>query len=350
MGRTYGDRWEVVRSLSEGGQARTFIVIDRRGDGGTPYVLKRLKNPNRAARFKQEVEAIRNLNHPGVLRLIDFDVESPEPYLVTEYCAGGTLEDSEPFWRDSPAHTLELFEQICAAVSHAHANGVIHRDLKPANIFLQAESGPPVVGDFGLCLLDGVQERVTATDEAVGPYRFMAPELEDGRLEDVSTRADIYSLGKLLYWLFSGRVFTREKHREQGWDLKGPPDESMLGRANIYLEHVNRLLDLMITADPAQRRSIDNIRALAEITRRLVEKEYYPVVKGLRHPCAYCGLGYYVKRANGSDLNAVRSMGFTPVGDPKWLIFTCNNCGHLQAFRLDYSGANGGWLEPPESR
>jgi len=199
MATIFGDRWEIVENIGEGGQAHAFIVRDVKGDGPTVYVLKRLKNLERLERFKREIEAVRNLNHPNIVRLIDFDVDAPKPYLVTEYCSGGSLDKAEPFWKKSPVIALELFQQICEGVGFAHSQGVIHRDIKPSNIYLRNADGPAVIGDFGICYIEQNGERLTLTEEAVGPRIFMAPELEGGRLEDISKKSDTYSLGKVLY-------------------------------------------------------------------------------------------------------------------------------------------------------
>ena len=337
----YGERWEIVEPLGEGGQAHTFLVKDMKGGGDTRYALKRLKNPDRIRRFKREVEAIRNLLHENIVQLIDFDLEADKPYFVTEYCAGGSLSRAESFWRDSPVMALEIFRQICQGVAYAHSKGAIHRDLKPDNIFLRTKSGPAVVGDFGICYLEEDGTRLTLTEEAVGPRLFVAPELEDGRLEKVSDKSDVYSLGKLLYWLISGKVFSREKHREPNWDLKGQNLDSILGWNNVYMEHVNRLLDLMIAAEPEQRGSVDNILILLKRVTRLVEKEYNPVSSNIKQPCTYCGQGYYVLQAkNNTD---VRNFGFEPVGAPDWRILTCNVCGHVQAFRVDMADQKDWW-------
>ena len=79
MAQVYGDRWEIIESLDEGGQSHTFLVRDSKGDGKTRYVLKRLKNLNRLERFKQEIETIRNLSCENIIRLIDFDLDAKRP-------------------------------------------------------------------------------------------------------------------------------------------------------------------------------------------------------------------------------------------------------------------------------
>jgi len=341
MASVYGERWEVVKSLPEGGQAHVFLVKDLRGGGETRYVLKRLKNINRIERFKREIEAIRNLQHENIVRSIDFNLGEGKPYFVTEFCEGGSLAEGEPFWRGFPLRALELFRQICEGVAHAHRQGIIHRDLKPENIFLRTKEGPAVVGDFGICFVEDDGTRVTLIEEAVGSRLFIAPELEDGRVLEVSSKADTYSLGKLLYWLMSGgRVFSRERHRERDWDLKGYNHAAPSWWNNIYLEHVNRLLDFMIRPDPGERIVADNVLTeLAKVTR-WVSKEFTPISKEIKQPCVYCGYGHYVLQAKGAQ---VRNFGFTPVGNPDWRILTCDACGHVQAFRVDQAQRQDWW-------
>lgn len=341
----FGDRWEVQAALGEGGQSHTFTVVDRKDSVNTVYVLKRLKNIRRLERFRHEIEALQRLQHENIVSLIDFDLESNRPYLVMEYCEGGSLDEAEPFWKDDPELAFRLFDQICAGVEFAHSNKLIHRDLKPANIFLRSSSGPAVVGDFGICFLDDEGQRLTLTEEAVGPRLYMAPELEDGRVKAISAESDTYSLGKILYWLLSGgRVFSRETHREQRWDLKNRNEDSMLGWSHPHLEHANRLLDLMVTHDPKHRRSVSNVRILARRSSRLISEKFTPIGAGLPQPCTYCGIGRYTVRAEGASIE-VRNFGFELVGNPDWRILTCNECGHVQAFRVDLAERKEWWDE-----
>lgn len=199
-----------------------------------------------------------------------------------------------------------------------------------------------VVGDFGICHVeDG--ERFTLTEEAVGPRGFMAPEVEEGRQAEVTLACDVYSLGKLLYWMLTGKVVPRESYREKGRDLKGYLLDSVTGWNNIYLEHVNRLLDLMIVHDPQERRSLSNLLILLRRTIRLVEKEYNPISDSVPQLCQYCGEGVY--RALPTSPTDLTNFGLRAVASSKWRILACNNCGHIEFFRADYARQGAGWDE-----
>jgi eukaryotic-like serine/threonine-protein kinase len=164
------DDWEVVRSLSQGGQAWTYLVKKVGGSDEELFVLKQLikrSDPSRLKRFQQEIDAGLHLSHLNVLKVVGHNIAHERPYLVTEYCSGGPLADANVA-SYTEAERLRLFLAICHGVGHAHASGVIHRDLKPANIFLLSDLRTPVVGDFGLCLLADQEERLTEVNEAVG--------------------------------------------------------------------------------------------------------------------------------------------------------------------------------------
>jgi serine/threonine-protein kinase len=131
MAQQYG-RWKVIRPLSEGGQAHTYLVSEDGTDNKEVFVLKRLKNLERIQRFKEEVRACAELSHPNILRVVDHDYECQKPYLVSEFLSGGSLSKiditSYPL-----VDRLRMFREICRAVGHAHTHNptIIHRDLKP---------------------------------------------------------------------------------------------------------------------------------------------------------------------------------------------------------------------------
>jgi serine/threonine protein kinase len=99
MAKFHSDAWEIIRDLSEGGQSWTHVV-KRKSDPNdahpdeTEYVLKRLKNPSRLDRFKREIEATTRLNHPNIVRIVDHSLNEARPYIVTEYCHGGTIANA----------------------------------------------------------------------------------------------------------------------------------------------------------------------------------------------------------------------------------------------------------------
>jgi len=248
---TYG-KWEIVKSLDEGGQSWTYLVREMGRVSDDVFVLKRLRNTNRIVRFCSELQACNRLSHANVVSVVDADLNAKNPYIVTAYCAFGNLATAiDRLLPKSPLEKLRLFHSICLGVGHAHAAKVIHRDLKPANIFM-ASDGDPRVGDWGLCLLVDADLRITGTSEAVGPRHYMAPELEDGRAEKVLPAVDVYSLGKLLYFLLTGRSFAREKHREPDYDISG---------THLDFLPVYRLLDKLIAFDPKLRLTDANLVA-----------------------------------------------------------------------------------------
>lgn len=338
MAKFNSPAWEIIRDLSEGGQSWTHVVKrkswpdDAHADE-TEYVLKRLKNPSRLDRFEREIEATTRLNHANIIRIVDHSSNEGRPYIVTEYCHGGTIANAAPYWRSDPVATLVVFEQILDAVHTAHSHGVLHRDIKPDNIFLKSAIGPPVVGDFGLSIFLESDNRITETQEAVGPRLYMAPELESGRVERVTTASDIYSLGKLLYWLFTGRVFSREAHREKEWDIKQHWNDPFSPNGDSILEHVNFLLDLMVTQDPNDRRDSANLLILTRQAQALIRRRSHYLSMSIQHECNFCGRGKYYLHSD-SDPSKAGGFGLKSTAQSSWRIMISNKCGHVQLFNF----------------
>jgi tRNA A-37 threonylcarbamoyl transferase component Bud32 len=330
-------KWTIVKNLGAGGQG--FVELVTREGDSAEYVRKRLKNVEsreRRRRFEDELRAYRELRHKNIVQLVDFEMESEgkqRPYIVTEYCQGGSLEDGK--WRRGTIRqVLQDFLQVCDGLACAHDRGVIHRDIKPANIYLRSD-GTIAVGDFGLCLFDDSGERLTATDEVAGSRWYCAPELGDGRLEGVRPSCDVYSLGKLLYWMLTGRVFDREKHRDEEWRI---------GRTDLpfpIYELVNQLLDRMIVADPWKR--YQGAQVVAEAVRGLLNIEDAggrAIGLGVPLLCTFCANGIYQWIADPFKNNerastAAENFGVRMVGNPMWMILICPTCSNVQLFRPD---------------
>jgi hypothetical protein len=332
----YGERWTTVRTVGEGGQGQVFEVAD--AQGGPNRILKRLKNINRLKRFADELKAIQSIDHPNVIKLIDHNLEAERPYLVVEKVGDGSLEKHLNAVASDPLRGLQLFEEICAGVRAAHDASIVHRDLKPENILLRDRVGPPVVTDFGICHIEN-GERLTLTEEAVGPRLYMAPELEDGRADVIQPASDVYSLGKLLWTMLAGKqVFAREKHRAPANDLA-----QLLQRDSM--EHVNRLLDRMIAVSPEDR--FPDASAVIGSLRRVIDLityDYRAVSAKLTQRCRYCGEGTYGIVAK-EDGVSVRNFGLGLVGAPNWRVLVCDACGHVELFRIEKATRKDWWSE-----
>ena len=224
--RVWG-RWTATEdSFDKGGQGQVYFVHDSTGKFEGEFVLKQLINPKRLARFETEIAAIARLSgHPHVIDLVDHgafrDADKPT-YVMrkADMALDRYLVERNP----STLDRLAMFDQILSGIEHIHASQIIHRDIKPENILVIGDR--PVISDFGLCLIQEADMRNTPSWEVVGPRYYMAPELADGRNLEVTTKADVYSLGKLLYFMLSrGKVFDREKTFQRGFNLRDLRDE-----------------------------------------------------------------------------------------------------------------------------
>ncbi len=153
-------------------------------------------------RFTQEAEMIASLEHPHILPVFDYGVDGDALYLAMRLLRGGTLRDLLVRGPLVMEHAAELFGQIASALGYAHRRGIIHRDLKPSNILIDAE-GNAYLADFGLAKVLGGTSQFTQTGAIIGTPAYMSPEQLRGDPFDL--RADVYSLGVILYHMIVGR-------------------------------------------------------------------------------------------------------------------------------------------------
>ncbi len=159
-----------------------------------------------AERFKREAYALALLNHPHIIAVHDFG-ETPEGqmYYVMEFVSGMDLQHLLKRDPPEPRQILKIITQVCEALQFAHEHGIVHRDIKPANILID-ERGNVKVADFGLAKVVGPQSvDFTATGMTIGTPDYIAPEALD-QSKNIDHRADIYSLGVMIYELFTGHV------------------------------------------------------------------------------------------------------------------------------------------------
>ena len=206
-------KWEKVEEYQDAGkQGKVYLV--RHSVDGRKGILKELSlgKEQRRKRILREVQNQKKLNHPGIARVLDDNwnaVEkgrSDKAWLVTEFAERGSLKALAATFGNQLELSLTAFLHVCDGIIHAHEKGVVHRDLHPGNIVFGSNLQTPKVIDFGLCVtqedLDG--ERTTQADETLGDPDFAPPEYRKGRTRELNEQGDVFSLGKVLYFMLSG--------------------------------------------------------------------------------------------------------------------------------------------------
>jgi serine/threonine-protein kinase len=202
-GAILSGRYRIVGLLGKGGMGEVYRADDLTLDH--PVALKFLPQhlaaePARLDRFLGEVRIARQIAHPNVCRVYDIGEADGDRFISMEYVDGEDLSSLlRRIGRYSKDKAVEIARQICAGLAAAHDRGVLHRDLKPANIMIDGR-GRVRITDFGLASLAG---QVTGAEIRAGTPAYMAPEQLAGK--EVSLQSDIYSLGLVLYELFTGR-------------------------------------------------------------------------------------------------------------------------------------------------
>jgi serine/threonine protein kinase/tetratricopeptide (TPR) repeat protein len=222
-------RYKLLERIGEGGFGEVWMA-EQEAPVRRQVALKVIKlgmdTRHVVARFEQEREALALMEHPNIAKVLDGGAtESGRPYFVMELVRGLPITSFCDQEELSIADRLSLFQQVCNAVQHAHQKGIIHRDLKPSNVLVTLHDGRPVpkVIDFGIAKATDAEltQRTLFTGfrQLIGTPEYMAP--EQGGLSglDVDTRADIYSLGVLLYELLTGtRPHEMRAAMERGYD------------------------------------------------------------------------------------------------------------------------------------
>ncbi|XOV70614.1 MAG: protein kinase [Verrucomicrobiota bacterium] len=214
------DADQNVAHVGEG--AWDYEILEEIAQGGMGVVYKaRQKKLNRVValkmlfagafarqdvlkRFLSEAEVVAHLDHPNIVPIYEIGRHDGQTFFTMKYIENGTLKESLPSLMAHPRRAVELMVKVVKAVHFAHQRGVLHRDIKPGNILIDAK-GEPWVTDFGLAKREGEDVTMTRTGTIMGTPAYMAPEqAKSGRIP-LTTSADVYSLGAVLYHLFTGR-------------------------------------------------------------------------------------------------------------------------------------------------
>jgi serine/threonine protein kinase len=214
--------YEILRKIHEGGQGVVYLA--RQTNTKRMVALKILSERDdmlgsRQLRFDREVRLIAGLNHPAIVTVYESGVVDHCHYFSMEYVEGKSLAEHLQGTRLGVREILSLFQSISAAVGFAHQSGIVHRDLKPNNIQID-KNGDPHILDFGLAKAIGAElcdeRHVTVSGEFLGTLAYAAPEQTTGELANVGVRADVYSIGMMLY-----EALTGEKPYNLSGDLYG---------------------------------------------------------------------------------------------------------------------------------
>ncbi|MEZ6102776.1 MAG: serine/threonine-protein kinase [Pirellulaceae bacterium] len=201
---------EIQSLLGQGGMGLVYLARQKHLDR---QVALKILRPDIATdvafaeRFTREARTLARLAHPAILGLHDFGIRNGTYYFVMEYVDGTNLRQVVKESKLKPAEALAIVPMICDALQYAHDHGVVHRDIKPENILL-GKNGQVKIADFGLAkLVRGGHEdfTLTGTRQVMGTPQYMAPEQIE-RPQEVDHRADIYSLGVVLYELLTGEL------------------------------------------------------------------------------------------------------------------------------------------------
>lgn len=220
LGEVVSGRYRLEAVIGKGGMGTVFKA--EHVNMGKTFALKMLAmhraDDEAFRRFRLEAKLASQLNHPNIVAITDFDVDNNRPFIVMDYLRGRSLER---VLRDLPILPNERFvnimAQACRGLGYAHKNGLVHRDVKLSNLMLVERGGEKdvlIIVDFGLVDVMNTEVRAGATSSTtVGSPHFMAPEQCLGK--KVDERADIYSLGIVMYRCLSGVVpFRGDSARE----------------------------------------------------------------------------------------------------------------------------------------
>ena len=200
--------YEILEEIGRGGMgviyrarqqhSRRIVAVKR-------ILAHQMNSHETLVRFRREAEAVASLDHPNILPIYEVS-ESEEglPFFSMKYATGGSLRTAAPVFRTEPRECARLMAKVARGIAYAHGKGILHRDLQPGNILLDGSS-EPMVSDFGLAKWLNEDSALTRTLERLGTPGYIAPEQAECPAAELTSAADIYSLGAILFYLLTGR-------------------------------------------------------------------------------------------------------------------------------------------------
>jgi WD40 repeat protein/serine/threonine protein kinase len=273
-GQLFAQRFQLIRELGEGGMGQVWLaeqIEPVRRRVALKLIRAGMYDETVVQRFRAERQSLAIMDHPAIAKVFDAGATPQgQPYFVMEYVPGLPITEYCDQQKLKIRQRVELFVQVCDGVQHAHQKAIIHRDLKPANILVIEIDGKPVprIIDFGIAkattshLTDQLMH--TRFGQFIGTPGYMSPEQVNSNILDIDTRADVYSLGVILYELLTGLQPFEIKHRQR------PPLEEWL-----------RQLRADEPPRPSVKVSADRETSMATATvRRTEPKQLASVLRG----------------------------------------------------------------------
>lgn len=269
-------KYRIVRLVASGGQGAVYEVMrDDIGQRGALKVLTLQATPAMVQRFINEARAVNAIRHPNIPQVSDMGTFGDGvPWMVMEFLEGDSLEARlmaawhRPERSLSMEETLAIAADMASALEAAHQKGIVHRDLKPSNVIMVTDSSTmlgerAMVLDFGVAKLH--EDHVTQTGAQVGTPIYMSPEqIEDASKADA--KADVYSLGLMLYQMLCGRLPFPYKRERGHWALmlaKANPPRPIEKYAPHLPAELRELIMRMVQKDRTQRPTMAEVQAVA---------------------------------------------------------------------------------------
>ena len=338
---------ERIDTLLE--QLPKFIALS---DINNHYALKELHDPQRARdpvlasmRMEREIEAMKiltEINHPNLIKLIDHNEN--DLWFVTKFYPRGSVENNRHYFTSNSILVLESIYELLSSLDILHKKKFIHRDIKPENIFV-SNNNQLILGDFGLVYpIDENYPRKSAIYDNVGSRDWEPPWAYGERIEDVNATFDLFSIGKVIWSMISGKHILRLWYFDRKpYNLENifPDDPGMV--------HVNKLLSRLIVEE--ENDCLKNAKSLQNLIKSTIDKiknesPYFD--SSLSRLCPICREGHF-KLISKADRTATHNFGLEPSGSRNFYIFECPHCGYIQLFSINNT-IPPAWKDSPISK
>jgi serine/threonine-protein kinase len=277
---THIGKYPVLGILGVGGMGVVYRGMDK--SVGREVAIKTLTNATEELRQRFLLEARSGvLNHPNIVTVYDFGEQDGNPYIVMEFVPGDSLENLLRSGRQfSLIEKLGIVHQTCLGLGYAHQKGVIHRDIKPANVMVQPDGNIKIV-DFGVARLENLAGH-TRTGMVIGTFHYISPERLQGKKAD--GRADIWSVGIMLYQLLTGRLPFPGDDPSVLQRVVREPHEPISSIISGYPPALDQVIDHALAKSPIDRyETADDMAADIELINEGLKREHVTeVLSGLR--------------------------------------------------------------------